>query len=295
MAIPESQLDTWSGQGAITTARQTYDSIKNALGSAPWPSGNSPNIYLQGSYRNDTNIYSESDVDIVVELPYTFRSDLSALNASEIAAYASSFENATYSIHQAYVDAVIGLNSYFGADKVKSGGKAIKVQTPYRQADVVIAIEHRKYRRFISLDSQQYASGIELEIPGTSTRISNFPKQHYDNGVAKQQRTNDLYKPAVRMLKNANRYVVERGLIAEGKAPSYGIECLVYSVPDEQFEGLKQNIYRNIVVWADVNVGAIRRVSEQGAAVGNGTNQWSTSSAEEFVSAAINLWNTWQN
>lgn len=40
MAIPEPQLETWAKQGAITTAKLTADSVKNALNSYNnWPNG----------------------------------------------------------------------------------------------------------------------------------------------------------------------------------------------------------------------------------------------------------------
>ncbi len=37
MAIPESQLDTWSSQGSVTQSQTTYATIKNALESAEAP------------------------------------------------------------------------------------------------------------------------------------------------------------------------------------------------------------------------------------------------------------------
>lgn len=40
MAIPETQLETWSHQGVVTTAKSTADSIRNALNSyRHWPDG----------------------------------------------------------------------------------------------------------------------------------------------------------------------------------------------------------------------------------------------------------------
>ena len=42
--------------------------------------------YLQGSYKNSTNIDPDGDVDIVVELHFTFLRDLSALGARQQAA-----------------------------------------------------------------------------------------------------------------------------------------------------------------------------------------------------------------
>lgn len=56
MGIPESQLETWSHQGAVTTARATHESVRNALESyESWPRDVEYEVYLQGSYKNDTN------------------------------------------------------------------------------------------------------------------------------------------------------------------------------------------------------------------------------------------------
>lgn len=80
MGIPESQLDTWSHQGSITQSSTTYATIKNALeaGGSTYAS-KSYKVFLQGSYGNDTNIYSESDVDVVIQLDSTFYHNLESL------------------------------------------------------------------------------------------------------------------------------------------------------------------------------------------------------------------------
>ena len=43
--------------------------------------------FLQGSYGNDTNVYSDSDVDVVMRLDSVFYYDLSRMTESERAAY----------------------------------------------------------------------------------------------------------------------------------------------------------------------------------------------------------------
>ena len=59
MGIPEAQLETWSHQGAIATSRDTYIAIANALRDSSAGYANKDfDIYLQGSYGNDTNIYA---------------------------------------------------------------------------------------------------------------------------------------------------------------------------------------------------------------------------------------------
>jgi tRNA nucleotidyltransferase (CCA-adding enzyme) len=99
MPIPESQLETWSHQGSITQSSNTYNSIKNVLEASTTPyAGKNFKVFLQGSYGNDTNIYAESDVDIVIRLDDCFHSDLESLSEAEKAAYKQSFSDATYTI-----------------------------------------------------------------------------------------------------------------------------------------------------------------------------------------------------
>jgi tRNA nucleotidyltransferase (CCA-adding enzyme) len=77
MAIPETQLDTWSHQGSITNSANTGNSVKNAIENYKgFPEGVKFKVYLQGSYKNDTNVYGESDVDVVVELTSSFQNNL---------------------------------------------------------------------------------------------------------------------------------------------------------------------------------------------------------------------------
>ena len=82
MPIPESQLETWSHQGSITQSSSTYNTIKSVLEGSTTPyAGRNFKVFLQGSYGNDTNIYAESDVDIVIRLD-----DANLLPANDVAA-----------------------------------------------------------------------------------------------------------------------------------------------------------------------------------------------------------------
>jgi tRNA nucleotidyltransferase (CCA-adding enzyme) len=77
MPIPESQLEIWSHQGAVTASKTTHESIRIALSANTSPirqrvAAGGVEIYLQGSYKNDTNIRGDSDVDVVVELTATY-------------------------------------------------------------------------------------------------------------------------------------------------------------------------------------------------------------------------------
>src|SRR5215468_5404199 len=115
MAIPESQLETWCKQGAITTSSQAYASIKAAIEhvNSDVKSLN-PEVYLQGSYGNNTNIYAESDVDVVVQLNSVWGRDLVALPVSQRQAYDASVEDAIYGTKQFRSDVLKSLQRYYG-------------------------------------------------------------------------------------------------------------------------------------------------------------------------------------
>ncbi len=88
MAISETQLNTWANQGSITQSATTYGMIKNAL-EEPLAKYDNRNfkVFLQGSYGNDTNIYAESDVDVVIRYDGAFFHDVKNLPANQQAAF----------------------------------------------------------------------------------------------------------------------------------------------------------------------------------------------------------------
>jgi len=80
MTIPESQLGTWSHQGATTASRLTYTSLVNCLEQYDFPENIKYTHYLQGSYRNSTNIFGNSDVSVVIELESSGRPNTEKLS-----------------------------------------------------------------------------------------------------------------------------------------------------------------------------------------------------------------------
>src|SRR4051794_23630813 len=97
MAIPEAQLETWSNIGAMATSATTYASIREAL-SVPSSHIRTRNYvpFLQGSYASHTNIYGDSDVDVVVQLNETFIYDTDELDGTEVERVRRSIHPASY-------------------------------------------------------------------------------------------------------------------------------------------------------------------------------------------------------
>jgi len=288
MGISESQLETWSHQGAVTTAKATHESIRNALDSYGWPNSVNFEVYLQGSYKNDTNIRRDMDVDVVVELNSTFFNNLSKEQQERFG-----FIPANYTWIDFRKDALNSLIDYYDRNRISEGNKSIKVQTSYLPADVVVCIQYRKYPSH-PVNESDFAGGMTFCTRNENRQVINYPKIHYDNGVKKHQITNNQYKPTVRMFKNIRNYLVEKNYISKHLAPSYFLECLLYNVPNIKFEGTYQEKFRNIVNWlSKANLGSFVCQNEQLDLFGNSPEQWSVDNAKKLIENLIKLWENW--
>src|ERR1043166_4458464 len=120
MTISESQLSTWAKQGAPAQSRDTYAAVKSALDDSGSPYyAKSFESFLQGSYANDTNVYRDSDVDVVIRLDSTFYHDANTMPSEQYAAFERGYPgSAQYELSHFKADVVSWLTSRFGSIKV---------------------------------------------------------------------------------------------------------------------------------------------------------------------------------
>jgi hypothetical protein len=185
ITVTESQLENhWSNRGSIDEAQSTHESIRTALDRYDWPSLFDYEVYLQGSYRNHTNIYGDSDVDVVVELTSIWKQSLSGLSEWQKQAYQKRYSSASKSLtdfHQHVIEALQAHYSPFEPDRVEQGDKCIKVDTGYLDADVVVCQTYRNYVESEGTDPDEF-----YFLPGITFRtqsgkwIVNYPKVHYE-------------------------------------------------------------------------------------------------------------------
>jgi hypothetical protein len=252
MAIPESQLKTWSAQGSVTQSAATYEAVRKVLNDATSPYHMRDfSIFLQGSYGNDTNVYKDSDVDIVICLNQTYYSDTSALSDVAKRAFGNAWSTAEYGYDQFKQEVVDWLTSSFGSD-VKPGKKAIfiKKNSSRRDADVIVCAKHRRYKNGSTGADFGYEEGICFWTNNT-VQIFNFPKQHLANCIAKNKATNGWFKPLVRVYKNMRNRMVEQGKLGDGVAPSYFIEGMLWNVPNSMFGNSFEDSFINSFNWVN--------------------------------------------
>ena len=298
MAIPESQLETWSHQGSITQSKNTYATIKSALEDSDSSYyGKSFEVFLQGSYGNDTNIYCESDVDVGIRLDSIMTSDLSKLPEEQKNAYHKAYGKAIYTFSEFKQKVINQLVDSFGKIDVVVGNKAVKIKasSSRRNADIVICYQYRRYISFIDTEDQEYVPGIIFPTI-TSGEIINYPKEHSKNCTTNHQATGSMFKPMVRILKNMRSQMVEEGMLRDGAAPSYYLEGLFYNVPAEQYVASSYgDTFCNGVNWL---LKADRKklvcANWQYWLLGNSNVQWNEADFDSFLSAVCKLWKEWK-
>jgi hypothetical protein len=298
MAIPEAQLETWSGQGSITQSADTYATVRSALENpnAVYDNRNFK-IFLQGSYGNDTNIYAESDVDVVIRYDGAFFHDVDKLPADQQAAFHAIHPKGTYKYDAFKKHVQDALQTAF-TNSVMPDKKAIKIAAngSRRSADVIVAFEYRRYHKFNGLHDERHDTGICFFTSDTGTRIANYPKQHSENMTAKHAATNRRLKPIVRIFKNMRSKLVDSGVLEQGIAPSYYVEGLLYNLPNDKFSGSYSESVLHILKWLYETTDRTKFVcaNEQYYLLrDNEPVCWPIANGEKFIKAVINLWQNW--
>ena len=188
-------------------------------------------IFIQGSYANNTCVRGESDVDIAVirhdKYEYVFGDEF----VPYIGGYEHSQEARTFK-----TIVLKALNDAFGPTNVHRHNKSIKVDgnTYRKQADVVPAFSIRYFYDSERKNYDYYLEGITIYADDGEI-INNFPKQHIENGKKKNIDTHYYYKKMVRIIKKI-RYQMEDMQYASAKGvSSFGLESLLWNVPDGLF------------------------------------------------------------
>ena len=182
-------------------------------------------IFLQGSYANNTNVKQNSDVDICVMYKNIFRYHMPL----------------GYSLDAKYSDATItymeirntikkALINKFGINRVVDKNKAIRIlsNTYTTDADVVVAFQYRYY-----INQNDYLEGIAYTaLDGTN--VVNYPKIHIKNGNNKNKITNHMYKKMVRIFKKVMYDMQEDGLEISKEVKGFVLECMCYNYPNDK-------------------------------------------------------------
>ncbi len=80
MSITERTLSRWSHHEAGTDFKEAHVPIREALDAHQGMSKFKYEVFLQGSYKNDTSLGGDCDVDVVVRLSSKLKPAVAALD-----------------------------------------------------------------------------------------------------------------------------------------------------------------------------------------------------------------------
>lgn len=229
----EQVFSTWTGaEGTVEEekAQRTLRRVRDALAASTAIAAIDVSVYPKGSYPNRTNVVRDSDMDVSAELTsiwnHEFTHDAQGLTIDQIGLtrYTGGYDQLSFKDH---VEAA--LVAEFGRQLVERGNKAIRINATANTipADVVpcqTVIEHtsRTYER----------QGIKIR-PDRGLPIINWPKQHLNQGLTKNNATTKRYKRTVRILKRLENEMVSNRVI--DVVPSFLIESMVWNVVTPTF------------------------------------------------------------
>lgn len=279
MTIPDSILGPWSHHYSGEASKQTHLSIRNALDNYKrWDKDTKYEVFLQGSYKNDTNLRRDSDVDIVVQLSTRVRPKVASLNGPQLKQNQS--HKYSYDKWGSFRSHVLkALKAKYGTKAVTPGRKSLKLEKGGNPAaaDVVVTLK--------------FKTGIALYLPDEHRWTVSYPQQHYVRGRKKERATNNRYKRTIRIFKSARNTLVETKAISKATTSSYFIECLLYNVPNGLFKPSFGESYFGIVEY--LKTANLKQFECQNGVqhlFGSSKDLWSLDDAQRFIQALGQLW-----
>jgi predicted nucleotidyltransferase len=206
--------------------------IKDAVNSSNELKDKNTEVFVQGSYANNTNVKAESDVDVCVMLKDTFYSKY----AEGMTQKDYGFTKGTNDFKTYRKDNVNAAKNKYGEGNVKPGNKSIKVvsNSARVESDLVPSFQYRNYAAINSCDPEKYVEGVKF-YSNNNNEVINYPKPHIKNGIVKNDATKRRYKRQVRLLKRMRYMMIEQGWNVNGGISSFLIECLLYNTPNDIF------------------------------------------------------------
>ena len=280
MPIPESTLSRWSHHQAGTAFKQAHVPIREALDAYKGLSQFKYEIFLQGSYKNDTNLGGDSDVDVVVRLASKLKPRVVVLSGEQLQEDGS--HRFALERWQSFREhAMKAMRARYGK-AVKSGRKTLKLPKGKIPADADLVV------------TLSYKEGIGFYLPDEGRWVVSYPQQHHQRGLKKEKATNERFKRTIRMFKAARNQLVSKRALTKEDAPSYFIECLLYNVPDGLFAPKLAPTYTGILDW--MKTAKLKDFKCQNGLVplfGPQPEQRSVKKARAFVKGLQKMWDTW--
>ncbi|MFY9089505.1 nucleotidyltransferase domain-containing protein [Arcobacter aquimarinus] len=257
----EEILKSWTKPASNSEEQKLSNSIsmvKDAIQKNPKLNSLDIEIFGQGSYANNTNVRLNSDIDINIRFKGGFYSDLPSNKTKKDFGLIYPI-NYTYSEFKNDVENA--LIDKFGIERVNRNNKCItiKANTYIVETDVVPTWDNRRYS-----ENGSYVSGVAF-WDDNGNKITNYPKQHIENGIEKNNLTERKYKRLTRLFRKLRYKMIEERIEVSDNITSFLLECLIWNVPNK--------IILDSFTWNELLKNSIVYIFKQTKEDGN-SNEW---------------------
>lgn len=202
--------------------------VKKALSSSSIILSSKYEIFGQGSYANNTNIRLNSDIDINVCYIDAFYYDIPTNKTKSD----YGLDNPVSYSFQAYKnDVEMMLVGFYGRSEVVRKNKCITIKGNTNRIEVDV-VPTWKYRRYDNVSNTNFIEGVALWADDSKyAKVTNYPKQHKVNGVAKNDESHRRFKRLTRIFKNIRVRMKDDKYYSNENITSFLLECLAFNVP----------------------------------------------------------------
>jgi hypothetical protein len=283
----ESVFKLWAKPPGKTEQQRCENSektVRNAIQASHKLKHRNIKVFSQGSYQNNTNVRKDSDVDVGVLCYSTFFYELpNGYQEKDFNIISATYK---YSVFKNEVGEA--LVEHFGKAAVHRGNKAFNIRenSYHVEADVAPFFEYRWYKT-----DGSYESGVKL-LPDNGGVVINWPEQHYNNGVQKNNATYRRFKALVRIIKSLCNEMADEDIPEAKPIPGFLNECLVWNVPNNNFGNITYTAdVRNCLAFLFNNTITDDKCSDWGEVselkyLFHASQKWTREQAHSFIDSA---------
>lgn len=227
----EQKLIRWSqplSESEDLTCERAVNMVKDKISSSDLFKRRDIEIFAQGSYANNTNVRTNSDVDLCVLCKQTFKYYVPT--GKQLTDFGYGYSDYSYDSFKMELFNLI--SEKFGITNITYGKKSIKVMADsyHKEIDIVPFFEYKVF----DFQGSVVRTGVAMEVPPGIT-VENYPKQHIRCGKNKNIKTNYNYKKMVRCFK-AIKYQMEDDGYIFANIKSFVVESVLFNLDNSYFD-----------------------------------------------------------
>ena len=251
-------------------------------------------IYLQGSYENETMVDEFAKLEIVVEFGQNAFGEIDKKPQLKVKSIWS--DNSLIrkrivafkpNIHLQLIKKLMleSLIEETGNEGIYNNSKSIFIPA-YKKNKIPCEI-----LPCYTLSTSEKDESVMIYDSYINKYVVTFPKLHCENLKIKDKLTNGAFIEMVRVFRNIRDILVDNEIIDVSFAPTYFLECLLYNVPNELYKGKLSSVLLKILnYFMNCNLNKFVCAHERFKMFGNNSDAWTIYKARSFINLMTQIW-----